>query len=364
MLPILQNNNKLLTWGFILILGLMAESCILLIGLSFWIEGRQANRMGIILTDSAINSSEKPIIEPTTDLIKTKETKSIPTARTQEASTQTIFNPPTGNIDIDPSFTPTRGLPDFSRPPGGKIVYTCFDGNFDQICIMSANGTDKKQLTYYSATSFYPSLSPDGKWVVFSSRVDGNFEIYLMDTMGKNIQQLTNDIGNLFAPEISPKGNRIAFTHESGGYQSIWVMKINGQNPHPLFESSGFDIDPTWGPTSMVLAFASGVEGKTNLFLVNADGKKIRPVLKNGITIGGRSSWSPDGQRLAYYAGESGNRNIFIVDIDGNENKQVTNGGDNLAPSYSPTGEWIAFTSYRMGNNKDIPISTFPCIIS
>jgi TolB protein len=66
----------------------------------------------------------------------------------------------------------------------------------------------------------------------------------------------------------------------------------------------------------------------------------------------GRSDWSPDGGSIATYAGESWAREIYIMNPDGSDLRQITQGGNNLAPSFSPDGGWITFTSY-MDNFRD-----------
>jgi Tol biopolymer transport system component len=85
---------------------------------------------------------------------------------------------------------------------------------------------------------------------------------------------------------------------------------------------------------------------------MNADGSNIHPLMRRGMKTGGRNTWSPDGDRLAFYAGPADDRNIYVVNDDGSDPVQLTDGGDNLGPSFSPDGRWITFTSFRDGNNE------------
>ena len=143
-----------------------------------------------------------------------------------------------------PSFIPSFGD---GSAPSGKIVFACYINQIDQICIMNADGTGRKQLTNFKATAFYPSLSPDGQTVYFASNQSGNFEIYSIDINGNGLQRLTNKIGSLYAPELSPDGERIIFTNNGNG---LWVMNPDGSNPHAITFHD--DIDPTWSPDGSI----------------------------------------------------------------------------------------------------------------
>jgi TolB protein len=296
--------------------------------------------LGVVLYYMVMNPpNQSPTPIPTFSL----ETASAPTL---DLSTQALT--PTLELGVLPATLIPTPVPNFGSniPAVGKIVFTCYINQIDQICLMNADGTNREQITDMDATAFYASISPDGQKVYFSSRRSSGFEIHSLNLDGNVLQRLTRNIGSLYAPELSPNGDWVIFTNNGNG---LWLMKPDGKNPHAL--TTADDIDPTWSPDGSMIAFASSRVGLRQLFVMNADGSNIRQVT-NLPDMGGRSSWSPDGTKLAFYAGVAPDHNIYVINIDGTGLVQLTDGGDNLGPSWSPDGNWIAFASFRDGNNE------------
>jgi TolB protein len=258
------------------------------------------------------------------------------------------------NAEAVPTLTPTLEL-----VPPGKIVFVCqVTGNMgqDQICIMNSNGTGERQLTSdYNSEHFYPSLAPDGKSIVYSANPTGVYELYEMDLQG-NSSQLTHNLGTLTAPEISPDGQLIVFSLGDGQKASVWIINRDGSQPRVVYDSGW---DPTWSPDGKQLLFASYDANKTiQLFTINLDGSGLKQ-LTQLTNLRGRSDWSPDGKWAVTYAGEPWGREVYLLPMDGGEPVQLTlSGGNSQGPSFSPDGQWVAFTSYygAIGNENGCEI--------
>lgn len=250
---------------------------------------------------------------------------------------------------------PTPLPPPISGPgqPGGRIVFTCFIENVDQICTVNADGSGYTQLTYTEATDFYASFASISRRIVFISRRDGAFFVYDMNSDGSDPRLIgPTNVGSLFAPAISPDGQRLAFTAADGTNQHIWVMNIDGSGLTKLTDTSGHNVDATWSPDGTKIAFSSNRDGAMAHYIMNADGSDVRKIDVNLDAIGGRSDWSPDGNWLAFYAGGRESSQIYLASVTGNVVYKLTERSSNLAPSFSPDGNWIVFTSYRDGDGE------------
>jgi Tol biopolymer transport system component len=110
-----------------------------------------------------------------------------------------------------------------------------------------------------------------------------------------------------------------------------------------LFSGTGWD--PTWSPDGKQVLFASDMGGSVQLYRVDLDGNNLDPI-SDLPAIRGRSDWSAQGL-ITTYSGESWKREIYVMQADGSQTQQVSPpGGNSQGPSFSPDGQWIAFTAY------------------
>ena len=211
------------------------------------------------------------------------------------------------------------------------------------------------QLTDQPGPEYFPSLSPDGKSLVYASRISGNWDIYLQRVGGRNPIDLTRDSqGDDTQPAFSPDGERIAFRSEREG-GGIFLMGATGES---IIRVSDFGYSPSW--TSGGEQIVVGTEKipqpstrptKSQLWTINIK-SGARRLITEGDAL--QPSCSPHGYRIAYWSRPSrvGQReDIWTIPANGGEAVAVTKGTTiDLNPVWSPDGKHLYFSSSRGGS--------------
>lgn len=254
-----------------------------------------------------------------------------------------------------PTYTP---LPKPTKPNIGRILFTCTRGDFNQLCMVNADGTGYRQITDVQAHNYYPVYSPLGGSIVYASNQNGGyFDLFLFIFEGSRLIRLTENIGNVISPSFSPDGNTVLFANRAAdGPTALWTVDATGKNPRLLHAGPGDIVAADWSPDGGTIAFAMAVDSTNayEVFLMNPDGSNLRQLTRGLPGIGGSLDWSPDGRFLLIYAGPPGDKDIFRIDVEAQTASQLTDGGNNAAAAYSPDGAWIAFNSLRNNDQADL----------
>ena len=216
-----------------------------------------------------------------------------------------------------------------------------------------------EQVTDQPGVESTPSLSPDGKSVVYSKTDDAGDGLYVLRVGNRNPVRLAPaSKGDDQSPAFSPDGERIAFrsSREGGG---IFLMTASGESVTRLTDT-GFS--PSWSPdgTAIVVSpaafknpanISSFISG---LSVVDVQSGRVRALPTREKAF--QPAWSPHGSRIAYWGvrGESGQRDIWTVAADGSEAGRdgvpVTNDPAlDWSPTWAPDGRSLYFSSTRGG---------------
>jgi Tol biopolymer transport system component len=204
--------------------------------------------------------------------------------------------------------------------------------------------------------------SPDGEKLLITdiSWMNYNSSLEIYDTSGKKSILLEIERGILIANGWSPDGSRVVFSGNDNTdfKRGIWFSNITAPFKYE-FVSEG--IAAAWGPTDNYLAIASepGVVSaniwEASLFIRNLDLNTDRTIFTNEAPYFSidRLAWSPNGEMVAYnyQHGENGEmyHDISIVDINTGKVTSLTTNSDSYDPSWSPTGNMLAYETIESG---------------
>ncbi|WP_312299278.1 S41 family peptidase [Chryseobacterium sp.] len=121
-----------------------------------------------------------------------------------------------------------------SLSPDGKTAYFAYDGDIWKV---DSNGGNASRITALDGEEINPRLSPDGKWLAFSSNQYGNYDVYVMPADGGTIKQLTFHTGKDEMENWGWDSKTIYFTSNRNNNFGSFKTTIEGKTPQKLFNN-------------------------------------------------------------------------------------------------------------------------------
>lgn len=210
-----------------------------------------------------------------------------------------------------------------------------------------------RQLTNSGAADLFPSFSPDGGQIAFSSNRTGHFELYIRSLApGSAERQITFGGQDVIQPAWSPDGQYLACSFQARG--GIVVMPVSGGAVRYLSDSGS---GPQWSPDGRTLIYSPfNVETvlQVNRFAPPSTANYVMSVAAEGgvahqltypgdpVAVHSNARWLGDGRHILFLA----NGGIWLMDAWAGQPRKIDLGNhcvDNLAPSL--TGTALYFTT-------------------
>ena len=209
-----------------------------------------------------------------------------------------------------------------------KIVFTLLSA-------FTISQVSAQEKVYFTST---PSLSPDAKTVYFS--YDG--DIWSTDINGGNASRITALEGEEINPRVSPDGKWLAFSSNQYGNYDIYVMPINGGKIKQLTFHQAKDEVESWSWDSKSIYFTSNQNNGFGSFKINLDGKTPEALFTNYFNTTNGLVETPQGEYIFTNSSESASQ-VTRKRYKGENNPDLL--------GYNPTTK--SYKQYTDYNGKD-----------
>lgn len=244
----------------------------------------------------------------------------------------------------------TAATDKFGWTPTERLVYSSRNSGNEDLWIMQPDGSEQKQLTVDSRSNATPAVTPDNQRIVFMSNRTGVFQVWRMNIDGSSQIQLTNGGGKNF-PSLSPDGKQVVYN--STDNWDVWRISTDGGEAVQLTQYPGYF--PSVSPDGKLIACLGSHDSKAALLILPfTGGPPVKSFALGPENFSGtRIAWTLDSQALLYEEERDGVITLVRQPLNGEGVREILKLEDDVFDfGYSPDGKLLAVT--RGGWQHDV----------
>jgi TolB protein len=184
----------------------------------------------------------------------------------------------------------------------------------------------------------------------------GSSDLLIVDSDGENLRRVAGSAQTIYSPSFSPDGRRLLYTLMTTvpNYQLVERDLASGNTR--VLHTAGMIQTPAWAPDGERIIFGAWVDNANVLHEYNIARRCCaRPLTA---PVRGRDemapTFSPAGDRVAFLSNRLGNAHIFVMPATGGPASALSpfvqgEGAEFHAPDWSPTGTQVVFHGRSRG---------------
>lgn len=236
--------------------------------------------------------------------------------------------------------------------PDGKTLVYCYETDLWKADLSTKTAT---RLTAMQGNESRPKISPDGKWIAFSSNQYGSLDVYVMPLTGGEIKQVTFHEAGERVDGWSWDSQKIYINSSAYNGGTAYTIPVTGGTPKRIFThffnrihsvaehptSGELFFNDTWESDNQ--AQRKGYKGDFNPDIQSYNLKTKEH--KRYTDYKGKDMWATiDRSGKLYFVSDEDNGEYNLYTFDNNKKKQLTSFKESIKyPQVSANGEKIVF---------------------
>jgi len=216
----------------------------------------------------------------------------------------------------------------------GRIVYGSIVSGKPEIWIADADGSNARQLTSGEGPSTQPSVTKDGRYIVFQRLVKNGAHLWRMGSDGSDPKQLTH--GGF---ETGPRAANdfVYYTVWTSGSPKPWKVPIDGGDPVAVGDVFFRSIEVS-RDGKQLLGVGWDQTGRRPILAVMPTAGGVPQPIQDIPTTG--ATWHPDGRSITFGAPTGGALRIFSYTPGDKAHKTIATFEDNVFGfAWAPDGK-------------------------
>lgn len=140
-------------------------------------------------------------------------------------------------IDTEPVFA-----------PDGRIYFVSDRGGGPQVYRMPAGGGAPERVTFSGSYNVSPTVSADGRYLAYISQQGNSFRLQVQDLVSGGTPRSITDTSSDESPSFAPNGKLIVYATRIQGRDVLMTTTLDGKIKARLLSTSADVQEPAWGP--------------------------------------------------------------------------------------------------------------------